>query len=128
MLTAFSDTTRPKARDGAIAQIGERLSLSRRTVQIHVAHIFTKLGASSRVQLAAEVTRPRSRGWPARFTGRPPGGYSAPRPAQSNDGLRSRLRLSSKKPSVSVTKATPSHRRPAASPRGAGVTTGPKMA
>jgi len=55
MLTAFSDTTRPKARDGAIAQIGERLSLSRRTVQIHVAHIFTKLGASSRVQLAAEV-------------------------------------------------------------------------
>ena len=74
MLTAVSDTTRPKARDGAIAQIGGRLSLSRRTVQIHVAHIFTKLGASSRVQLAAEVTRPRSRGWPARFTGRPPGG------------------------------------------------------
>jgi hypothetical protein len=33
MLTAVSDTIRPKARDGAIPQIGERLSLSRRTVQ-----------------------------------------------------------------------------------------------
>jgi len=55
MLTAVSDTTRPRARDGAIAQIGGRLPLSRRTVQIHVAHIFTKLGASSRAQLAAEV-------------------------------------------------------------------------
>lgn len=62
MLTAVSDTTRPKARDGVIAQIGERLSLSRRTVQTHVAHISMKLGASSRAQLAAEVTRPPSRG------------------------------------------------------------------
>ena len=110
MLTAVSDTTRPKAREAVMPQIGERLSLSRRTVQTYVA------------------TGQPSCGWPARFTGRPPGGYSAPRPAQSNDGLRSRLRLSSKKPSVSVTKATPSHRRPAGSPRGAGVTTGPKMA
>ena len=100
MLTAVSDTTRPKARDGVIPQIGERLSLSRRIVQIHAAPSFKKLGASSCAQLAAEVIRPPSRGWPARFTGRPPGGYSAPRPAQSNDGLRSRLRLSSKKPSV----------------------------
>ena len=62
MLTAVSDTTRPMARDGAIPQIGERLSLSRRTVQIPVAHIFMKLGASSRAQLAAEVIRQPSRG------------------------------------------------------------------
>ena len=58
MLTAVSDTTRPRARDGATAQIGGRLSLSRRTVLIHAAHIFTKLDASSRAQLAAEVNRP----------------------------------------------------------------------
>lgn len=46
----------------------------------------------------------------------------------SNDGRRSRVRLISKKPSVSVTRTNPSQRRPAASPLGAGVTTGPKMA
>ena len=38
-------------------QIGERLYISRRTVQSHLAHIFTKLDISSRVQLAAEVIR-----------------------------------------------------------------------
>jgi DNA-binding CsgD family transcriptional regulator len=38
-------------------QIGERLFISRRTVQAHLAHVFAKLGISSRVQLAAEVTR-----------------------------------------------------------------------
>ena len=48
--------------------------------------------------------------------------------AQSKIGPRSRVRLSSKKPSVPVHRSTPSHRRPAASPLGAGVTTGPKMA
>ena len=50
MLTAVSDTTRPRARDGAIAQIGGRLPLSRRTVQIHVARIFTKLELRDRAQ------------------------------------------------------------------------------
>jgi DNA-binding CsgD family transcriptional regulator len=40
-------------------QIGERLYISRRTVQTHLAHIFTKLGISSRAQLAAEATRRR---------------------------------------------------------------------
>src|SRR5205807_1548422 len=49
------------------------------------------------------------------------------RAAQSNDGLRSLVRLSSKKPSASVTSASPSNSRPAASPLGAGVITGPKM-
>jgi len=47
--------------------------ISSRTVQAHLAHIFAKLGISSRVQLAAEVTRhavekatPRNRekAWP----------------------------------------------------------------
>jgi ATP/maltotriose-dependent transcriptional regulator MalT len=38
-------------------QIGERLFVSRRTVQTHLAHVFTKLDITSRTQLAAEVTR-----------------------------------------------------------------------
>ena len=38
-------------------QIGDRLYVSRRTVQTHLAHVFTKLDISSRAQLAAEVTR-----------------------------------------------------------------------
>jgi DNA-binding CsgD family transcriptional regulator len=37
-------------------QIGDRLFVSRRTVQTHLAHIFAKLGISSRAHLAAEVT------------------------------------------------------------------------
>lgn len=40
-------------------QIGERLYLSRRTVQTHVSHVFAKLDVSSRAQLAAEATRAR---------------------------------------------------------------------
>ncbi len=38
-------------------QIGERLYVSRRTVQTHLAHAFAKLGLVSRTQLAAEVAR-----------------------------------------------------------------------
>lgn len=38
-------------------EISSRLVISRRTVESHVAHIFTKLGFSSRVQLAAYVAR-----------------------------------------------------------------------
>jgi DNA-binding CsgD family transcriptional regulator len=37
--------------------IGDRLFVSRRTVQSHLAHIFTKLNVSSRAQLAAEAAR-----------------------------------------------------------------------
>jgi DNA-binding CsgD family transcriptional regulator len=40
-------------------QIGERLFISRRTVQTHLAHVFAKLGISSRTQLAAEAARRR---------------------------------------------------------------------
>jgi len=37
-------------------QIGDRLYVSRRTVQTHLAHVFAKLDLTSRAQLAAEVT------------------------------------------------------------------------
>jgi DNA-binding CsgD family transcriptional regulator len=43
-------------------QIGERLFISRRTVQTHLAHVFAKLDISSRTQLAAQVTRRRAAG------------------------------------------------------------------
>jgi DNA-binding CsgD family transcriptional regulator len=38
-------------------QIAERLYISRRTVQTHVSHIFTKLDMASRAQLAAAVAQ-----------------------------------------------------------------------
>jgi DNA-binding CsgD family transcriptional regulator/tetratricopeptide (TPR) repeat protein len=40
-------------------QIGNRLYISRRTVQTHLAHVFAKLDITSRAQLAAEATRRR---------------------------------------------------------------------
>ena len=40
-------------------QIGERLYISRRTVQTHLAHIFAKLDIATRAQLAVDVTRHR---------------------------------------------------------------------
>jgi DNA-binding NarL/FixJ family response regulator len=44
-------------------QIAERLYVSRRTVQTHVSHIFTKVGLASRAQLAATVAaRPDGEG------------------------------------------------------------------
>jgi hypothetical protein len=47
---------------------------------------------------------------------------------QPKSGATSRLRFSSKKPGVPATARTPSQSRPAASPLGAGVSTGPKKA
>jgi DNA-binding CsgD family transcriptional regulator len=38
-------------------QIGERLYVSRRTVQTHLVHVFAKLDVSSRAQLAAQAAR-----------------------------------------------------------------------
>ena len=40
-------------------QIGQRLYVSRRTVQTHLAHVFAKLHLTSRTQLAAEAIRHR---------------------------------------------------------------------
>jgi len=40
-------------------QIGQRLYVSRRTVQTHLAHVFAKLHIASRAQLAAEAARHR---------------------------------------------------------------------
>jgi DNA-binding CsgD family transcriptional regulator len=40
-------------------QIGQRLYVSRRTVQTHLAHVFAKLDITSRTQLAAEAIRHR---------------------------------------------------------------------
>jgi DNA-binding CsgD family transcriptional regulator len=40
-------------------QIGRRLYVSRKTVQTHLTHVFAKLHATSRAQLAAEATRHR---------------------------------------------------------------------
>ena len=41
-------------------QIGDRLYISPRTVQTHLAHMFAKLDIASRAQLAAVVTEHRS--------------------------------------------------------------------
>jgi len=43
-------------------QIGERLFISRRTVQTHLVHVFAKLDISSRAQLAAQAARQREEG------------------------------------------------------------------
>jgi len=53
-------------------QIGQRLYVSRKTVQTHLGHVFAKLQITSRAQLAAEATRHRSD--TARETRRPAGG------------------------------------------------------
>jgi DNA-binding CsgD family transcriptional regulator len=38
-------------------QIGERLFISKRTVQTHLSHVFQKLGVSNRAEVAAEAAR-----------------------------------------------------------------------
>ena len=70
----------------------------------------------------------RIRPWPSSGAGGDVGADDGLARPHSKLGRSLRVRLSSKKPSVPVHSSTPSHRRPAASPLGAGVTTGPKMA
>ncbi|ORV94835.1 transcriptional regulator [Mycobacterium interjectum] len=50
------DVARLVAEGLANNEIAARLFISRRTVQTHLTHVYAKLGISSRVQLAQEVT------------------------------------------------------------------------
>lgn len=43
-------------------EVGERLFISRRTVDTHVSHALAKLGATSRVELVAEYSRRTAQG------------------------------------------------------------------
>jgi ATP/maltotriose-dependent transcriptional regulator MalT len=53
-------------KDGLTSrEIGTQLSISRRTVETHLAHIFSKLGVSSRVQLAIAYAREHEADKPA---------------------------------------------------------------
>ena len=62
MLTPTERTVAALVADGLTnPQIGERLFISRRTVQTHLVHVFAKLGISSQAQLAAQVARQRGR-------------------------------------------------------------------
>lgn len=57
-LTASELAVARLAADGLTnRQIGERLFISHRTVETHLAHVFAKLALTSRSQLAAEVAR-----------------------------------------------------------------------
>jgi DNA-binding CsgD family transcriptional regulator len=38
-------------------EIGTRLLISRRTVETHLSHVFTKLGLVSRAQLATQLSK-----------------------------------------------------------------------
>ena len=55
-------------------QIGQRLYISGRTVQTHLAHVFAKLDITVRAQLAAEVSR-HQRIKPADVAGSPGSGF-----------------------------------------------------
>jgi DNA-binding CsgD family transcriptional regulator len=55
-LTVTEQRVSALVRDGlTYREIGERLFISRRTVETHVAHVFTKLGIASRRELADAV-------------------------------------------------------------------------
>jgi DNA-binding CsgD family transcriptional regulator/tetratricopeptide (TPR) repeat protein len=57
-LTPMENTVTALVAEGLTnPEIGERLHISRRTVETHLAHVFQKLGCSSRAQVAAEHAR-----------------------------------------------------------------------
>ncbi|MFE7722685.1 response regulator transcription factor [Nocardia rhizosphaerihabitans] len=65
-------TSREREVAGLVAQgmsskdVAVKLALSRRTVDVHVEHIFAKLGFKSRTQIATWVAQPRAPESPAR--------------------------------------------------------------
>ena len=60
-LTPTERTTAGLVAEGlSNPQVGDRLYISRRTVQTHLAHTFAKLNLTSGAYLAAEVTRRES--------------------------------------------------------------------
>ena len=52
-----TDVSRLVAEGLTNPEIGARLYISRRTVETHLSHVFTKLGLASRTQLAAELSK-----------------------------------------------------------------------
>ena len=50
-----SDVSRLAADGLTNPEIGARLYISRRTVETHLSHVFTKLGLNGRTHLAAEL-------------------------------------------------------------------------
>lgn len=51
------DVVRLTAQGLTNPQIAERLFVSRNTVKVHISHVFSKLGVSTRTELAAHATR-----------------------------------------------------------------------
>ena len=52
-----TDVSRLVAEGLTNPEIGARLYISRRTVETHLSHVFTKLGLASRTHLAAEFSK-----------------------------------------------------------------------
>ena len=52
-----TDVSRLVAEGLTNPEIGARLYISRRTVETHLSHVFTKLGLASRTHLAAELAK-----------------------------------------------------------------------
>jgi DNA-binding CsgD family transcriptional regulator len=53
------DVVRLAARGLSNPEIAQKLFIARNTVKVHLSHVFSKLGVTSRAELAAEATRRR---------------------------------------------------------------------